>query len=532
MNDEFFYRTESISNDKLLNFFVEGKIETDIIESFFNKSHIILEGSRGSGKSFLMRVAHKSLDDRFKEERNLPVYITFMQSSLLHSKYENQFYYWMIARILRETMKSLQKKGLHIDTYASSLINNSSDVGLRDLIQKFENTYRDRDLTIDHIDELPELVDILDAIESICINNNIQRVTYFFDEAAHVFRPEQQRQFFSLFRDFKSPYVCCKASVYPGVTHYGNSFELTHDAFFKRLDRDILSENYLQDMKTLVSKQHTKWGGYIDKNGDLFNTLAFASGGNPRILLKTLDQCKKLTTSSVNDTIKKFYRNEIWLEHTQLGEKYSGHKPIVDWGRRFIEASVIPATQKKIEDRVQKGVKESTLYFWISKEAPQQIKEALRLLSYTGIIRKHDSGVKGTKSRIGDRYEIKYGCLLAQYSTPSSISKTIIPHVQLEMFTEYGENNTFFSSLSIENTVLSEESEFFDSIQKQLQKSVNTLDLSPWLLSKVSELNILTIGELLDVSETDLMKLKHIKTVRARHIKNAAIAEILETISG
>ncbi|MEN4759833.1 DNA-directed RNA polymerase subunit alpha C-terminal domain-containing protein [Chryseobacterium sp. C39-AII1] len=530
---EFYYRTESISKEKILELFVSGDTEDKILESFFSQSHIILEGSRGSGKSFLMKVANTQMYQEFDDLRILPVYITFMQSSLLHSKYEHQFYYWMLAKILRETLKSLQKKGIIISKYANSLIGANSESQLEDMINQFEETYKKPNLDINNIENLPELGDIIDAIEDICEENNINRITYFFDEAAHVFRPEQQRQFFSLFRDFKSPFISCKASVYPGVTHYGESFEMTHDAFLKRVDRDILSKTYLDDMLSLVLKQGGEfWQNKINNNKELFNTLAFASGGNPRLLLKTLDLSSNFKLNTINDVIRQFYRNEIWSEHTQLGEKYKGHKAIIDWGRTFVEDHVLPATINKIQDRIDKKISEATLYFWVTKEAPEQIKEALRLLTYTGVIRKYDSGVKATKSKIGDRYEIKFGCILAQFTTPANISKLIIPNVQLEMFTEYGRNNSLFNTLKIDEVINFSETEFYNSFKVQLDKNVNTLDLTPWLLNKLREINIVTIGELLNVSEEDLMQLKLIGPFKSRLIKNAAIAEILETISG
>lgn len=118
----------------------------------------------------------------------------------------------------------------------------------------FESTYKNPTAKID-ASLLPELSDVIDAIEDICDESCIARIVFFFDEAAHVFRPEQQRQFFSLFRDFKSPYISCNAAVYPGVTHYGNSFEMIHDAIGLKIERDILSPSYLEDMKSMVLKQ-------------------------------------------------------------------------------------------------------------------------------------------------------------------------------------------------------------------------------------------------------------------------------------
>ncbi len=524
----FQYRTEGIRKEKYFDYFVETEIEREIINDFKSDSHVVLEGSRGSGKSFIMKIAESELSKDFSNNNVLPIYITFVSSSLLHSSDPNQFFHWMIAKILKETLKTFDKRGFTISKYAHSLIKGSEENQLERLINLFENSYKNANKDIDSTN-LPEISDIMEVIETVCDQNSVHRIVYFFDEAAHVFRPEHQRQFFTLFRDFKSPYISCNAAVYPGVTHYGSSFEMTHDALHRILERNITSNSFLADMKSMVLKQGGEsWKKKIENQMENFNTLAYCSGGNPRIFLKTLDNIDSFTSNKISDYIRNFYRSEIWVEHSQLGEKYHGLKKIIDWGRSFLEDSVIPATFQKNE----KSNDRKTIFFWISKDAPEIIKEALRLLSYTGIIRKIDSGVKATKSKIGSRYEIKYGCVLAQYSNPTTVSKDIIPNLRLEFVTEYGQNNSLYSSLSDENILNLTDQEFLATLKEQLSKSIQSLDLTHWQKSKLNNINVKTIQNLLDVTEKELMKIPQVGKVRSRIMKNSAISELLETISG
>lgn len=524
----FQYRTEGIRKEKLFDYFVETEVEREIIDDFKSDSHIVLEGSRGSGKSFIMKIAESELNNNFNNDKILPIYITFVSSSLLHSNDPNQFFHWMIAKILKETLKVFDKKGFTISKYAHSLIKGNEENKLEKLVELFENSYKNPQIDI-NASNLPEISDIMEVIETVCDENGVVRIVYFFDEAAHVFRPEHQRQFFTLFRDFKSPYISCNAAVYPGVTHYGNSFEMTHDALHRILERNITSESFLADMKLMVLKQGGEsWKRKIENQMENFNTLAYCSGGNPRIFLKTLDNIEAFGGSKVNDFIRNFYRSEIWVEHSQLGEKYKGLKKIIDWGRSFLEDNVIPATFQKND----KSKDRKTIFFWISKDAPEIIKEALRLLSYTGIIRKIDSGVKATKSKIGSRYEIKYGCVLAQYSNPTLVSKDIIPNLKLEFVTEYGQNNSLYNTLSDENILDLTDQEFLSTLKEQLSKSIYTLDLTSWQKSKLKSINIKTIQNLLDVTEKELMKIPQVGQIRSRVMKNSAISELLETISG
>ena len=136
MND-FYYRTESIKKEEILELFVESTLDREIINLFKSQSHIVLEGSRGSGKSFLMKVAQAELLNNLANEKILPIYVTFMQSSLLHSNDPNQFYHWMIAKIIKETLKAFQKNGLLVSQYAGSLLGDAEVNNLQVIVSKF-----------------------------------------------------------------------------------------------------------------------------------------------------------------------------------------------------------------------------------------------------------------------------------------------------------------------------------------------------------------------------------------------------------
>jgi len=130
-------------------------------------------------------------------------------------------------------------------------------------------------------------------------------------------------------RDLRSPYISCKAAVYPGVTSYGNTFEISHDATYLRIERDILSDEYLASMKDIVLKQADEnLTKSLNDNGANFTVLVYSASGNPRMLLKTVERCPKMRIKDVNEVIKKFYRTDIWTEHTGLGDKYKGHKAL------------------------------------------------------------------------------------------------------------------------------------------------------------------------------------------------------------
>jgi hypothetical protein len=190
----------------------------------------------------------------------------------------------------------------------------------------------------------------------------------------------------------------------------------------------------------------------------------------------------------------------------------------------------LTATRDKNEKRAEHN--ESTCYFWIHRDVPETVKEALRLLEYTGIIRKNGEGVRATKSEFGTRYELKFGCILSLEPSPIAVGMGIIKKLTLQRFTEYGMHNPLFQRLTIESQEESD-SDLKLLLQDQLCKPIDVLDLSVWLKNKLKDHNLLTIQNVLDTPEVDMQNMmRYVGEKRARKISNAAIAEFLEYLSG
>lgn len=524
---DFKLRTESIKDEEIGSLFVKNDNDVKIISALTSSEPCLLEGSRGTGKSFIMKMAELEIEKNIKN--SISVFISFNISSLVNSNDDLQFYHWMLAKSLKALINKLRKKGLSVSSYSMNLLSNDTsedkkviENSLKDIVKKFEKSYRQKEDI--NIDSLPDIEDVKEAIKEVCTDNKLERIFFFFDEAAHVFRPEQQRQFFNLYKDLRSPYITCNAAIYPGVTHFGDSFEPVHDCDYQVLDRNITDSGYVEYFKDMVFKQADEpLKNDITRQSDLFNTLVFSCGGNPRILLKTIQQLQKFNTNEIEKTIKDFYRIKIWSEHTDLGEKYQGHKDLIDWGRDFLENSVIP----KI-----KSNEKSTIYFWIDKDVPEVVKESLRLLTYTGIIKKIDTGVR-SHGRLGVRYEVKYGCIIALEGKPQKASKTLFPSLSLRLFTEFGRNHAEYNKIEDLSDVIQNDKQYGESLESMLMRPIDVLSLTHWQKQKLKDAKIRTIKDLYELKEEDLINnIYQVGPVRARLMMNAANAELLEYISG
>jgi hypothetical protein len=292
---DFFLRTEDIPPEEIGNYFVESQRDREIVDALKNRNPTILVGSRGVGKSILLRVAQKELNDSSEKDRVFPVYMSFVRSSLLQSSDPEQFKHWMLARICTTTVRALMKAGMlaAVTKGAKLLAGTTSitDAGptkIEAVAEMYENSWRNPKASVDSTD-IPSVDDLKDALEDLSAELRLSRFALLIDEAAHIFLPEQQRQFFTLFRDLRGHRITCNAAVYPGVTSFGDTFQTAHDATMMSLDRDVLASNYVENMREIVEKQaDASILKNIAQNEQNFAILAYAASGNPRILLKTL----------------------------------------------------------------------------------------------------------------------------------------------------------------------------------------------------------------------------------------------------
>jgi hypothetical protein len=531
-------RTEDIKNEHILELFVETTQDRKTVESLKSPTPTILEGSRGTGKSFLLRVAEAELLASFPSARVLPIYVSFARSSLLQSSDPQQFIHWMMARLCSRVVRAFYQQGMLAkpDPFVSLLSGGAStpempETPLERVARQYEESYKDPGSAVSAV-KVPSVEDFRDSIEDACRQRGIARLAIFFDEAAHIFRPEQQRQFFTLFRDLRSPYLSCNAAVYPGVTFYGETFQSTHDATTISLSRDPMESGYLDAMRDIVLRQaESELEADIERNRENFNALAYAVSGNPRLLLKTVALANRLSNSDVSRVLKEFYRTDVWSEHSGLADRYAGHRAFVDWGREFIERTVIPDSVKKNDAWATEGKSESTCYFWIHRDAPAAVNESLRLLSYTGLVTRLDSGVIATRSEIGTRYAVNLGCVAALSSAPIPALSRFGRTLTVKRFTEYGANHTAFAALT---SVVGKFQEVDISVvlRRELDKSIAVLDLTDFQKSGLRALNVLTVGQALQASEDEFQKINYVGPKRSRKMMNVVVASVLEYLSG
>lgn len=528
---DYLYRTEDMRPEEIRKYYVERPGDRDIIAQLQNRSPIILRGSRGIGKSMLLRIAEAEMKSKFAEERILPVYVTFATASLVE-QVEKHFISWMLSRLSVGIERTLTTMGLilpessALSRLARGRYSVEGDPDVSEMVNAVKaicapNGAVRQEMLASDLDEYRN------AVQDLCEFLSIHRIVFLIDEATHVFMPNQQREFFTLMRAIRSPYLAVKAAVYPGVTSYGDAFQPRHDATLIDMDGSLSSADYSILMRKIVIAQSADSEGEIVRNGELFDLLAFACMGNPRVLLKTYSALKgRINKNSVKDVIRTFFGQDIWAEHSDLAVRYPGYAELIDWGRDFMERDVLPKIVKRNE-----GATEASSAIWIHRYAPESVQRALDFLCYTGVLAEDASGVRATRSEIGVRYLVNPGCNFAAASDPVNYGAEVRRNFSPKRMTEYGAQNPAFDGIhdfDLSSIDLSENSVLADRLAMAYEK----LDLSDFLKSALRKLGVETVKDVILLPEETLKTIPYVGEVRSRNIRNAALAAVMEYLAG
>lgn len=145
--NEFYLRTESIKQTEIQNLSVVNATDRSILGALKANEPCLLEGSRGTGKSFLMRLAELELEA--ENDSYVTVFVPFNMSSLISTEDNLQFYHWMLAKTLKYLLHKLRKKGVVVSSLTASLLSNDEndteaevESSLKDMVGRFEDSYK------------------------------------------------------------------------------------------------------------------------------------------------------------------------------------------------------------------------------------------------------------------------------------------------------------------------------------------------------------------------------------------------------
>jgi len=572
-------RTESLDDSLISKYFVE-RDNSKILRLLDNEQYLF-EGSRGVGKTMVMKASMLKSQKDFGKNSILPVWVSFEESirieriSIINSSID-PFLQWTMGKILYETLNKLvQIKPKTIDDLNKKLstifnipITNQFDkyIGiLNNYIDILEKGDLDNNTLLSKYSPSLELSKILDNPQSfkdflieIVENCNLSRIIFLFDEAAHVFSYSQQEKFFTFFKTLRDPKIACKAAVYPGITNYGKYFERGQDAKELKVQWSPLDDDdvkYIESIIRIRLKEYDpRYWDKLSSNQDVLKTLCICSNGNPRFAFHIIDELENNKAFKGNSISSQVLVNSIrsvfnikWKEFETLKHRLIKYEKYIEEAELFIKQTVLP-NLRLWNDKQRKNQSKLSIGFYITTDAYEKLEKIFSVLSYSNII-----NVDYSKKSVGhhkysyymtlnpsllftdliikDITELKNTSVAIEnnqsYSEASPSIKELAENISDVIYIECSNKNCDFKTTDDNfkfcpkcgNKIEIKEEE---SLYKILRShTIDNLKISRKIITRLKK-KFKNIGEIYD-SNLDDIRMPYIQDVRITVIKNAAL---------
>lgn len=455
-----------------------SKSDERIISKLLAHGPVLLRGGRGSGKSALMVEAERRLNQD-PNYQAFGIYVSLRHLELIRSS--GKAYEVFLCRLLLNRVQ--EKIGRPLD--------GSTEPTVTD-VQR-----------------------ILAALSS----ELSKRIVLLFDDAAHIGREASLAEFFDVFRTISSSAVSCKAAIYPGVTKFGNRFDIFNDATVLDLSRsdelqghpeffaDIMLLRFANELPDDVFR------GSLSRK-DVAGFAGAAVLGNMRSFifacnaLADVSQHKPIGLPELNTTMLNLASNYYWPLLEEVEPKLGRYAPMVS------------VAQKVAEILFEAGGKSEKRSALILRDVGERIAKPLEILEYAGFISKREVSRALKSGGRGARYALNLCNLLEK--TPSARLTSDL----FKKWTEFSEPTEFHLSSKLQQIQIPTEEgpEQLGILSLPIEK-LATSKAYPYGLTdaKIQVLraaNITTVGELASATDEQLDALEFVGSAVIRRFRN------------
>jgi hypothetical protein len=397
-------RAEDLSSQQVLTLFAGASGDDALVAKLMSPGTYLLQGSRGTGKTMLLRVAY----ERTIRERPdiLPVLVSFSRYlatyniSTPQSDAYSPFRNWVFAKLLTGMRESIER----LKPEHANIAGAFGPIPLTDYTRRLESHYQDptvadpsanaKVLGVPETEllEFARLDHLADRVLAVVDKSGFNSVAFYLDEAAQSFAEELQPAFFSLVRHLRHHRISVKAAVYPNITNYGRDFDVGHDAIALTVERQIETPEGMAFFEELVEKRFagSQLGTALAKSKLQRDLLIKGSGGTPRWFIHLLNRLGHTGSGPIASTgvvavIKDLPDSTLWPYLKKL--KLLSRKRYADAAMQL--AQIIVDGLREANRSIKGGTGDKpTCYTTVSlhKTVPFRVHVAMRLLQYAGII--------------------------------------------------------------------------------------------------------------------------------------------------
>jgi hypothetical protein len=450
-----------------------------VIAKLIAHGPVLLQGSRGSGKSALMREAADRLPVSKADAPALGVYISLRHMPLLRSAGD------VYQRILCELL--------------------------------IDRVYRvlDGKLTFDATPTLTSvqggLTDLARALK--------KRVVLMFDDAAHIGREASLADFFDVFRTLSSSVVSCKATIYPGVTNFGNRFDVYNDATvvdvvrdedqpgFSKLFADVVVARFpdLSEKPFAADLRLEEFAGFVGKavlgnmRSFIFACNNIAATEERSIGLPVLGKCfLEMTTN--------FY----WPLIDEVKPKLGKYVPVVDPAKQIAETLLAECGRLQNTSAI------------VHRDIVTRLAKAFEILEYVGFISRRESSKAMKSGGRGSRYAINL-CMLLESVTGTRLTSELYQKwkASRDEPIQIHSKGVLLADVAMPELAENTEPEILnDSIETIRKSPAYPYGLGDRMIERLHGANIHTIRDLYGAPEAQLDDIPYVGEVRVKQLKN------------
>jgi len=409
----FEQRAEHLSKKELKNWTAYTNRDEALIAKLEAPGAKLITGPRGSGKSTLLRTAYFRSQD---SEECFAVYVNCGSSLALEPHLHKQadalqiFRQWLLYKIVEGARRACVDLDIEIPNELDLISKKSANV-LRILesgSQISKNEY-----------ELLSPNWLSERLEEWSLALGRHRCVLLLDDAAHAFSPEQQREFFEVFRVLRSRRVSPKAAVYPGITSYSPNFHVGHEAELLEAWYHPDDPEFIFAMRNIVERRlPPKMRAFLQGKQEIVDLLALASFGLPRGFINMLSQLfgieeDKSIVQPTRQRAEEAIRDQgesVRMIFKMLSTKLPRYQNFVEMGIKLEGASL--EVLRKFNQR-QSDSEWKTSIIALKEPIKAPLERILNLLEYAGVIRAGRTVSRGVKGSF-QRYSIHSSIIISE----------------------------------------------------------------------------------------------------------------------
>lgn len=363
-----------------------------------------------------------------------------------------------------------------------------------------------------------------------------KRIVLFFDDAAHIGREASLAKFFDMFRTLSSSTVSCKATIYPGVTQFGERFDIYNDATVV----DIVRNEEQTDFEPLFAEiLAARWPALSQRRFNAPLTMQNVAGflaqsvvGNMRGFIFACNELDEKTAGNapgdgagvglraLEETLTWLATNYYWPLFDEVEPKLGKYVPLVQPARAIAETVF------------RDGGKKSSRSILVHRDIVSRLSKVFEILEYVGFISRREASRAMRSGGRGARYSLNLCNLLDETPGRRLSNERFAKWHQRTVATssdyvEYQAHKSELSGIDMPSLAVDGDLKIFEaSIAELAQSRTYPYGLTTQKIALLTAAGIITVGALAGASDEQLLAIDTVGVRTVERFRNVVAQAI------